>query len=265
MRVRIDGVVHEIDEAPQLDPKRKHRIEAVVDRFRVRPDASQRLAESFETAIRLGDGTAEVVFPDSATLPALRFSSRHACPVCGFTVPPLEPRLFSFNNPAGACPACDGLGFQEFFDPERVVVHPHLSLAGGAVRGWDRRNAHYFELLQSLARHFAFDVEQPWTELPEAIRTLLLFGSGEQQIEFRYPRGTQPDTPQACIRGHRAEPRAALPGDRVPGRARGAAQVPRHPAVPGVRRRPAQRGRTLGADRRPQPARGHAPDRGAGA
>jgi excinuclease ABC subunit A len=189
VRVRIDGVVHEIDEAPQLDPKRKHRIEAVVDRFRVRPDASQRLAESFETAIRLGDGTAEVVFPDSATLPALRFSSRHACPVCGFTVPPLEPRLFSFNNPAGACTACDGLGFQEFFDPERVVVHPHLSLAGGAVRGWDRRNAHYFELLQSLARHFAFDVEQPWTELPEAIRTLLLFGSGEQQIEFRSREG----------------------------------------------------------------------------
>jgi excinuclease ABC subunit A len=175
VRVRIDGVVHEIDEAPQLDPKRKHRIEAVVDRFRVRPDASQRLAESFETAIRLGDGTAEVVFPDSATLPALRFSSRHACPVCGFTVPPLEPRLFSFNNPAGACTACDGLGFQEFFDPERVVVHPHLSLAGGAVRGWDRRNA--------------YDVEQPWTELPEAIRTLLLFGSGEQQIEFRSREG----------------------------------------------------------------------------
>jgi excinuclease ABC subunit A len=189
VRVRIDGVVHEIDEAPQLDPKRKHRIEAVVDRFRVRPDASQRLAESFETAIRLGDGTAEVVFPDNAALPPLRFSSRHACPECGFTVPSLEPRLFSFNNPAGACPACDGLGFQEFFDPERVVVHPHLSLAGGAVRGWDRRNAHYFELLQSLARHYAFDVEQPWTELPEAIRTLLLFGSGEQQIEFRSREG----------------------------------------------------------------------------
>ncbi len=189
VRVRIDGVVHEIDEAPKLDPKRKHRIEAVVDRFRVRADASQRLAESFETAIRIGDGTAEAVFPDNATLPPMRFSSRHACPECGFTVPPLEPRLFSFNNPAGACPACDGLGFQEFFDPERVVVHPHLSLAGGAVRGWDRRNAHYFELLQSLARHYAFDVEQPWTELPEAIRTLLLFGSGQQQIEFRSREG----------------------------------------------------------------------------
>src|SRR5271165_5561077 len=190
VRVRIDGLVHEIDAAPKLDPKRKHRIEAVVDRFRVRPEASQRLAESFETAIRLGDGTVQVVFPDNPALEPMLFSSRHACPECGFTVPPLEPRLFSFNNPAGACPACDGLGFQEFFDPERVVVHPHLSLAGGAVRGWDRRNAHYFELLQSLARRYEFDVEQPWTELPEAIRALLLYGSGEQAIEFRYREGS---------------------------------------------------------------------------
>jgi excinuclease ABC subunit A len=189
VRVRIDGVVHEIDEAPALDPKRKHRIEAVVDRFRIRADAGQRLAESFETAIRLGDGTAQVVFPEHPALAPLLFSSRHACPECGFAVPPLEPRLFSFNNPAGACPACDGLGFQEFFDPERVVVHPHLSLAGGAVRGWDRRNAHYFELLQSLARHYEFDIEQPWTELPEAIRRLLLFGSGGRAIEFRYREG----------------------------------------------------------------------------
>jgi excinuclease ABC subunit A len=189
VRVRIDGVVHEIDAAPKLDPKRRHRIEAVVDRFRIRADASQRLAESFETAIRLGDGTVQVVFPDHPALAPLLFSSRHACPECGFAVPPLEPRLFSFNNPAGACPACDGLGYQEFFDPERVVVHPHLSLAGGAVRGWDRRNTHYFELLQSLARRYEFDVEQPWTELPEAIRRLLLFGSGGQEIEFRYREG----------------------------------------------------------------------------
>jgi excinuclease ABC subunit A len=189
VRARIDGVVHEIDEAPKLDPKRKHRIEAVVDRFRIRPEASQRLAESFETAIKLGDGTVQVVFPDNPALAPLRFSSRHACPECGFAVPPLEPRLFSFNNPAGACPSCDGLGFQEFFDPERVVVHPHLSLAGGAVRGWDRRNTHYFELLQSLARRYQFDVEQAWTELPEDVRQVLLFGSGEQAIEFRYREG----------------------------------------------------------------------------
>ena len=189
VRVRVDGTVYEIDEVPKLDPKARHSIDAVVDRFRVRPEASQRLAESFETAIQLGNGIAEVVFPDNPALTRLLFSSRHACPECGFSVPPLEPRMFSFNNPAGACPTCDGLGFQEFFDPERVVVHPHLSLAGGAVRGWDRRNAHYFQLLQSLERHYHFDVEMPWSELPEAVQRLLLYGSGEEQIEFRYREG----------------------------------------------------------------------------
>ena len=112
------------------------------------------------------------------------FSSRHACPVCGYSVPPLEPKLFSFNNPAGACPSCDGLGVQEFFDPQRVVLHPHLSLAGGAVRGWDRRNEHYFQLIQSLARHYGFDIETPWTELPEQVRQVLLHGSGDEAIEF---------------------------------------------------------------------------------
>ena len=189
VRVRIDGTMYEIDAVPKLDPKARHSIEAVVDRFRVRPEASQRLAESFETAIQLGNGIAEVVFPDNPALTRLLFSSRHACPECGFSVPPLEPRMFSFNNPAGACPTCDGLGFQEFFDPERVVVHPHLSLAGGAVRGWDRRNAHYFQLLQSLERHYHFDVEMPWSELPEAVQRLLLYGSGQEQIEFRYREG----------------------------------------------------------------------------
>ena len=189
VRVRIDGTVHEIDAAPKLDPKRKHRIEAVVDRFRVRPEAAQRLAESFETALRVSGGTAEVIFPDNSALDTLLFSSRHACPICGFSVPTLEPRMFSFNNPAGACPVCDGLGYQEFFDPQRVVVHPHLSLAGGAVRGWDRRNAHYFQMLRSLARHYEFDVETPWIELDERIRRVLLTGSGEEQIEFRYTDG----------------------------------------------------------------------------
>ena len=186
VRVRIDGVVHEIDAVPTLDPKRKHRIEAVVDRFRVRPEAAQRLAESFETALRQSGGVVEVIFPDNPALAPLLFSNRHACPVCGFSVPPLEPRMFSFNNPAGACPTCDGLGTQEFFDPERVVVHPHLSLAGGAVRGWDRRNEHYFQMLQSLAKHYEFDVEMPWTELPARVRNVLLNGSGEEQIEFEY-------------------------------------------------------------------------------
>jgi excinuclease ABC subunit A len=189
VRARIDGTVYELDAVPKLDGKRKHRIDAVVDRFRVRPEAAQRLAESFETALRVSGGTAQVIFPDNAEFDALLFSNRHACPVCGFSVPPLEPRMFSFNNPAGACPTCDGLGYQQFFDPQRVVVHPHLSLAGGAVRGWDRRNAHYFQLLGALARHYHFDVETPWDELDERVRRILLEGSGEEQIEFQYSNG----------------------------------------------------------------------------
>jgi excinuclease ABC subunit A len=192
VRVRVDGTVHEIDAVPKLDPRRKHSIEAVVDRFRVRPETSQRLAESFETAIRISQGVVRVVFPEAPAVSAMLFSSRHACPECGFSVPPLEPRMFSFNNPAGACPTCDGLGFEEFFDPERVVVHPHLSLAGGAVRGWDRRNAHYFQMLQSLARHFEFDVETPWDELEPRVQQVLLSGSGEEEVEFRYQEARTP-------------------------------------------------------------------------
>ncbi|HEY6483219.1 MAG TPA: excinuclease ABC subunit UvrA, partial [Steroidobacteraceae bacterium] len=193
VRVRIDGRIHDMEGLPQLDPKRKHTVEAVVDRLRLRPDVAQRLAESFETALRLSGGLARLTFLDESQREEPVFSSRHACPICGYSVPPLEPKLFSFNNPAGACPTCDGLGFQEFFDPERVVVHPHLSLAGGAVRGWDRRNAHYFQLLQSLERHYHFDLEAPWSELPEGVRQLLLYGSGEQQIEFRYREGSGRD------------------------------------------------------------------------
>src|ERR1700751_1072872 len=186
VRVRTDGRIHEMEALPKLDPKRKHTIEAVVDRTRVRPDSAQRLAESFETALRLSGGLARLVFLDDPAREELVFSSRHACPVCGYSVPPLEPKLFSFNNPAGACPSCDGLGVQEFFDPQRVVLHPHLSLAGGAVRGWDRRNEHYFQLIQSLARHYTFDIETPWTELPEHVRHVLLNGSGDEAIGFSY-------------------------------------------------------------------------------
>jgi excinuclease ABC subunit A len=190
VRVRIDGRIHELDELPALDPKRKHTVEAVIDRFRVKADSGQRLAESFETALRLADGTARLAFLDDAAREELVFSSRHACPVCGYSVPPLEPKLFSFNNPAGACAVCDGLGCQEFFDPERVVGHPHLSLAGGAIRGWDRRNAYYFQLIQSLARQYGFDIETPWVELPQKIQDVLLHGSGDQIIEFRYAEGS---------------------------------------------------------------------------
>jgi excinuclease ABC subunit A len=220
VRVRIDDVVHEIDAVPALDPKKKHTIEAVVDRFRVRPEAGQRLAESFETAIRLSQGLVRVVFPDNAALAPMLFSSRHACPECGFSVPPLEPRMFSFNNPAGACPTCDGLGFQEFFDPERVVVHPHLSLAGGAVRGWDRRNAHYFQMLQSLARHYEFDVETPWIDLDaaRAAGAALWQRRGSDRVSLQGRRRHRAQAPR--LRGHRAEPGAPLPRDRFAGGAR---------------------------------------------
>jgi excinuclease ABC subunit A len=189
VRVRIDGRVHEMEALPKLDPKRKHTIEAVVDRMRIRPDSGQRLAESFETALRLANGLARLTFLDEPNREELVFSSKHACPVCGYSVPALEPKLFSFNNPAGACPTCDGLGTQQFFDPNRVVVNPDLSLASGAVRGWDRRNAHYFQLIQSLARHYEFDIEQSWTELPARIQKVLLYGSGDEVVEFRYSEG----------------------------------------------------------------------------
>ncbi len=199
VRARIDGRIHEMEALPLIDPKKRHTIEAVVDRTRVRADGAQRLAESFETALRLSGGLARLVFLDEPSRDELVFSSRHACPVCGYSVPTLEPKLFSFNNPIGACPACDGLGVQEFFDPSRVVTHPHLSLAGGAVRGWDRRNEHYFQLIQSLARHYGFDIEAPWTELPELVRQVLLHGSGTEALEFSY-------RPEAGRRSRKRQP-----------------------------------------------------------
>ena len=188
VRARIDGAVVELDQAPKLDVRRKHTVEAVVDRFKVRPDLGQRLAESFETALRVGQGVAKVAFMDAAAT-ELVFSNKFACPVCNYSLTELEPRLFSFNSPIGACPTCDGLGTQEFFDPDKIVANPHLSLAGGAVRGWDRRNAYYFQLIQSLARHARFDIEAPFENLPDHIRNLVLFGSAGEQIEFKYLDG----------------------------------------------------------------------------
>ena len=202
VRVRIDARIHDMEGLPQLDPKRKHTVEAVVDRLRLRPDAQQRLAESFETALRLSGGLARLAFLDESGSEELVFSSRHACPICGYSVPPLEPKLFSFNNPAGACPTCDGLGTQQFFDPQRVVTHPDLSLASGAVRGWDRRNSHYFQLIQSLARHYRFDIEVPWTELPQRARQALLYGSGDEAIEFRYSEGPNESKRRATVKRH---------------------------------------------------------------
>jgi len=186
VRVRVNGALYEIDQVPALGLRNKHTIEAVIDRFKPRADLKQRLAESFETAIKLGDGMASVMEIDNDKAAPILFSSKFSCPVCDFSLPELEPRLFSFNSPMGACPSCDGLGIKDFFDPGRVVVHPELSLAAGAVRGWDRRNAYYFQLIASLAKHYAFDVDTPWQKLPEKIRDAILFGSGEDIISFTY-------------------------------------------------------------------------------
>jgi excinuclease ABC subunit A len=186
VRARVDGQLTELDSAPELELRRKHTIEVVVDRFKVRADLALRLAESFETALKLAGGVVRVAFMDDAARPELVFSANFACPTCGYSIEELEPRLFSFNNPVGACPSCDGLGVEQFFDPQKVVTHPELSLAGGAVRGWDRRNAYYFQLIRSLAKHYGIDTETPWSELPEAVRKVVLFGSGFETIEFSY-------------------------------------------------------------------------------
>ncbi|HLG52399.1 MAG TPA: excinuclease ABC subunit UvrA, partial [Steroidobacteraceae bacterium] len=186
VRARVDGKLVELDQQIRLDPKRKHSIEAVVDRFKVRADLQQRLAESFETALRLGEGVARIAFLEEAKREELVFSDKFACKICGYALPELEPRLFSFNNPAGACPGCDGLGVKQFFDPARVVTHPQLSLAGGAVRGWDRRNAYYYQMVLALADHYQFDPEAPYTSLPGRAQDVLMQGSGAEEIEFRY-------------------------------------------------------------------------------
>ncbi|HTL14765.1 MAG TPA: excinuclease ABC subunit UvrA, partial [Thermomonas sp.] len=185
-RVRVDGVLHEIDAVPPLALRVKHTIEAVIDRFKPRADIKQRLAESFETALKLGDGMAIVQSMDAADREPLLFSSKYSCPVCDYSLPELEPRLFSFNSPVGACPGCDGLGVAQFFDPARVVAHPELSLAAGAMRGWDRRNAYYFSMITSLAKHYRFDVDLPWQLLPQEIREVILHGSGKQAIDLVY-------------------------------------------------------------------------------
>jgi len=184
VRLRVDGKVHDIDALPKLAKNSKHTIDVVVDRLKVRVDARQRLAESFETALTHADGRAMAVEMDSGV--EHLFSARFACPACSYSLQELEPRLFSFNNPMGACPKCDGLGQISFFDPARVVAYPHLSLASGAIRGWDRRNQFYFQLLSSLATHFGFDIELPFEALPEDRRQIVLYGSGREKIAFRY-------------------------------------------------------------------------------
>jgi len=184
VRVRVDGKVYEIDSVPRLAKHSKHTVEVVIDRLRVRPDLKQRLAESFETALRNGDGRAIAVEIDSGV--EHLYSAKFACPICNYSLPELEPRLFSFNNPMGACPRCDGLGSISFFDPKRVVAFPELSLASGAIKGWDRRNQFYFQMLQSLARHFEFDLERPFNELPDRVQQMILYGSDKEKIAFQY-------------------------------------------------------------------------------
>ena len=186
VRARIDGVLYELDDPPALDPKRKHSIEVVVDRFRVREDLALRLAESFETALALSEGRAIVAPMDGDDRGDTVFSARFACHVCGYAIPELEPRIFSFNSPAGACQHCDGLGVRTFFDPARIVAHPELSLPGGAVRGWDRRNAYYFQMIQALAAHYGFGIDTPFCKLPASIRDVILHGSGSEAIRFTF-------------------------------------------------------------------------------
>lgn len=185
LRARVNGVVYDLDAPPTLELRKKHTIEVVIDRFKVRDDMQLRLAESFETALKLANGLASVAWMDGDGEDMI-FSANYACPHCGWSLTELEPRLFSFNAPAGACPTCDGLGVEQFFDPQRVISNPHLSLASGAVRGWDRRNAYYFQMLTSLADYYGFDVEVPWEDLSEAVQKLILNGSGLKEIEFTY-------------------------------------------------------------------------------
>ena len=189
LRAVVDGEVVMLDQPPVLALRKKHDIDVVIDRFRVREDLKQRLAESFESALGLGDGVARVVPMEGEHAGSgadLVFSSRFACKVCGYSISELEPRLFSFNNPVGACPACDGLGVVQFFDEQRIVQRPDISLPAGAIRGWDRRNAYYFQLITALARHYSFDVDTAFNELPADIRQVILHGSGETEIEFTY-------------------------------------------------------------------------------
>ncbi|MDD9892886.1 MAG: excinuclease ABC subunit A, partial [Gammaproteobacteria bacterium] len=189
IRARINGEMVELDDAPELELRKKHTIEIVVDRFKVREDLKQRLAESFETALRLTGGIA-IVAPmregEAGLEEPLTFSANMACHHCGYSLPELEPRLFSFNNPTGACPTCDGLGVQQFFDPAKVVKNPTLSMAGGAIQGWDRRNPWSFALVKGVANAYGFSVDTKWNELTPKQQKVLLYGSGEKKIEFVY-------------------------------------------------------------------------------
>ena len=186
IRVRIDGELYELDDTPELELHKKHTIEVVIDRFKVRDDLKQRLADSFETALELSDGIARISYMDQPQHDELTFSAKFACPECGYSLTELEPRLFSFNNPSGACPTCDGLGVKQVFDEHKIVLAPELALAAGAVRGWDRRNPYYFQMLSSLAERYNFDIETPYQELSKKITKLILYGNNGEVMRFVY-------------------------------------------------------------------------------
>ncbi len=188
IRARINGVVYDLDDAPKLDLKKKHTIEVIVDRFKIRPDIALRLAESFETALRIADGIAIATCLDDKN--ELVFSERYACRHCGYSLSELEPRIFSFNNPKGACNSCDGLGVKQHFDPELVIHNPDISLSSGAIRGWDKRNAYYYSIICSLANHYGFDPDTPFAKLPEDVKKAILYGSGKELIEFSFSTGS---------------------------------------------------------------------------
>lgn len=192
IRARINGRLMDLDGTIELDKNIKHSIEVVIDRFKIRADIKQRLAESFETALHLADGITEVIPMDEEDNFHLIFSDKYACPHCGYSVPELEPRIFSFNNPHGACPTCDGLGVKETFDPERVIVHPELSLAGGAIRGWDRRHKYYYDILKAVSDYYQFDIETPWESLDKKHQKVILYGSGKAKLPL--PHGRYSDT-----------------------------------------------------------------------
>ena len=186
IRARIDGEVCDLSDPPVLELHKKHTIEVVVDRLKVRPDIQLRLSESFETTLELTSGTAKVAFMDEPEREELLFSANFACPHCGYSMQELEPRLFSFNNPAGACKTCDGLGIEQFFDSKRIITNEELSLSGGAIRGWDKRNFYYFQMLQALSEHYSFALDKPFSCLSDEVKKVVLYGSGKQEIEFKY-------------------------------------------------------------------------------
>jgi excinuclease ABC subunit A len=186
IRARVDGIVTELDYPPELEKNKKHTIEAVIDRFKVRPGIEQRLAESFETALTIANGIAVASSMDDSNSDDIIFSSLFACPECGHSIPELEPRLFSFNNPAGACDNCDGLGVKQYFDEKRVIVDDNLTIGEGAIRRWDRRNSYYFQLLNSLGEHYDFDMDTPWKKLPKKIQEVIMHGSGTEKITFTF-------------------------------------------------------------------------------